>query len=243
MGESKAFFVKEVVPFLEKKPDAATAEALLPRWLEWTRRLFEALQEGEVFPLIDLWRMGVLDSRISSLCVINSTTTTPVSLVLDLLLPPSAPSKEVTAIARPLLITSIRLLTNAFSSLPLATLLLSPATTPSFSSTTITLSPRDRLTRVLVDVLLAQDASVRAAAAGLAFNVASLRHRRKSAYPPSEAPSEVVGADGEEEEGDWTLELVIAIVEAIRLEDKSEDVGESLSLSLSLSFSTTVKTI
>lgn len=75
---------------------------------------------------------------------------------------------------------------------------------------------------MLVEVLLHEDAGIRGAAAALAFNISGVRHRKSGGVGKGEEEVEI------EEEGDWVLELVIALVEAVRMEEKSEDVGEFL---------------
>jgi hypothetical protein len=80
---------------------------------------------------------------------------------------------------------------------------------------------RDDLTGFLVANLLNEDASVRTAAASLAFNVAaSLQARRVKKVQDGE-----ISTSFGDEDGDWEVELVSVIVEAIERE-QSEEVGK-----------------
>jgi hypothetical protein len=219
-SEILPFLRIQLVPFLETKtfPSTTTLDTLLSTFLAHTSTLFSVLPTESLFPLLDLWRIACLHPQTSSyLSLLPPSAPFHLfpSLLHQLLLnsPPTLP--------KPLLLTSLRLLANAFASLPLAALLLSPthpAPPPSSDTaapaSTPTSTPRQILTTVLVELLLAEDASVRSAAAGLAFNVVGFRHRRGAA----------TATNGDEEEADWSLELGIAILESIKMETKSEDV-------------------
>jgi desumoylating isopeptidase 1 len=85
---------------------------------------------------------------------------------------------------------------------------------------------------VLVPGLLSEDAAVRTSAASLAFNVAGWMQRGRVGR------EEGGGGEGvreDEEDGEWEVEMVSAVVEAIERETNSEDVGGwTLSFCLSL---------
>lgn len=84
---------------------------------------------------------------------------------------------------------------------------------------------RDDLTSFLITNLLNEEASVRTAAASLAFNVAaSIQQTRVNTIRDG-----LIGAS-DEGDGDWEVELISAIVEAIQREE-SEEVGKFFSFS------------
>jgi hypothetical protein len=108
------------------------------------------------------------------------------------------------------ILTVLRMLSNAFSNPTLTRVLLSGQT-------------RKDVTMLLVATLLHEDAAVRTAAASLAFNVAAyLQMGRVDMVKAGNS-----GAEGVEEDGDWEVEMVSAVVEAIDREKGSEEVGKS----------------
>ena len=116
-------------------------------------------------------------------------------------------SQEAPATVRPYMLTTLRFLSNAFSSDQLARVLLS--------------AKRTAVTALLVSSLLHADASVRTAAASLAFNVASfLQKGRLEAVRARYGPF-----TGSDDEGEWEVELVSAVLEGIANEKQSEDIG------------------
>lgn len=216
-AEAKRLIEAEVVPFLQTKALAPgrTLEALVTAFAAQTDLLRQHLALDDVFPLYDLWRVALLDPKVCSLATLlsptSSSSTKPLlHIFTDLFaLPPAPPRAYV--------LTVLRLVANAFSFLGLALLLVSPS------------SPaRTAFTALLVDSLLSPDESVKSAAAAIAFNVASVRHRSAAGAkgPAAVAVSTAQAEAGGEEEGDWALEIVFAVLEAIKNEQKKEDVRE-----------------
>ncbi|KAH8114642.1 DUF862-domain-containing protein [Phellopilus nigrolimitatus] len=232
-GEADRTRVKKVlsgsvIPFLKTRNDMklkATAPSvdmtkkLCEDWAGVTSILMKALPQSQLFPLVDLWRVGLLDNSISSWCASASVNTNAVNPVLQLL----DYAATSTSLPKPTLLTTLRLLSNSFENIALARTLLNAAVSGSTSS------PRQTLTLLLVPSLLHEDAGVRTAAASLAFNVAA--HYQK---PRVDALKNGRGGDrpNEEGEGDWEVEVVSAIVEALRMETASEDVVHRLTAAL-----------
>jgi hypothetical protein len=77
---------------------------------------------------------------------------------------------------------------------------------------------------VLVQTLLHQDRLVRVAAASLAFNVGAWVQKGRVARIKGEGV--VDGIREGEEDGEWEVELVSAVAEALAGEEESEDAGE-----------------
>lgn len=205
---------ERVVPLLEGK---ITGEIERKQaYEEWTRvtiDLVQSLKPEETFPIIDLWRIGLLQpSIIAPLALSLSPTSSTTEAITPIFsLAASTLSSMGADTPKPFLLTVLRFATNLLASLPLANLILS---TSSLVQT--------HLISIFVDSLLHPDASVRSTAAGLAINLANWRHR--SAKAATRAPEEA-------DEQDWEVEVLSAIVEAIGKE-ADEDVSHRLLVAL-----------
>ncbi|TCD70510.1 hypothetical protein EIP91_002855 [Steccherinum ochraceum] len=192
----------------------APTPQLLTKWTEATKTLLNALAPNQLFPLTDMWRLAILDETIANWCATSSgTSNDPVQAILLKAL--STLSKpEAQATARPYLLTTLRLFSNAFSADPLARSVMS--------------AKRTTVTSLLVSSLLHADASVRTAAASLAFNVSAFVQKgRLEAVRTQYGPFA-----GSEEEGEWEVEMISAVLEAIANEVQSEDIVHRLTASL-----------
>lgn len=126
----------------------------------------------------------------------------PIQLLLD----QGLTNIKQAAPARNYTLTLLRLLSNVFAS-------------PSFASA---VARHKALTAILINGLLHEDALVRTAAASLAFNVAAFVQKERleqvrQKYGPF--------AKSDEDE-EWEVELVSAVLQAIRNEMQSEAIGE-----------------
>jgi len=197
-------------------------------WSDMTNALILALPPSELFPLVDLWRLAILDGGIAKALTPSSTTehrsvvANIQSRVTDLVNNNSTSATgTATEVSRPLLLTTLRLSTNAFAH---------PAPALSSSQSYRLQSPTIPL---VVAGLLHSDAGVRTAAASLAFNVAAIRHaplrRGKDAYW-----EKVAVVSGGDSEGEGDVELVCALLEALEREVESEEVVHRLTASLAL---------
>ncbi|THH11667.1 hypothetical protein EW145_g508 [Phellinidium pouzarii] len=195
-------------------------------WAETTSILVKALPATQLFPLIDIWRLGLLDNSISTWCasasvapsLLNATNANPVLLLLEY-------AASSISLPKPTLLTTLRLLSNVFDNSTLARIIINPITSSSAQP------PRQLLTALLILSLLHDDASVRTAAASLAFNVAVHFERpRVEALRTGRRGEDIPGE--ESGEGDWEVEMVSAIIEALRTETANEDVVHRLTASL-----------
>ncbi|THH31475.1 hypothetical protein EUX98_g2727 [Antrodiella citrinella] len=191
---------------------------LLTKWAEVTKILMNALPPTQLFPLIDMWRLALLDETVSNWCATSAgTSADPIqAILLKALTALSNPDAQTAS--RPYILTTLRLFSNAFSNDALARSILS--------------IKRTTVTTLLVTSLLHADASVRTAAASLAFNVAAFLQKGrieavKARYGPFPAG---------DEEGEWEVELVSAVLEAIANEVKSEDIGAFAAACVDLSW-------
>lgn len=194
-----------------KSKSRATPGLLVP-WARVTATLADALQLSELFPLVDMWRLALLDPSASSWCASLAIKDSPDPIAIFL-------AKAISALAtsdapRNYILTILRMLSNAFSNPALTRALLSGQT-------------RKDVTILVVTTLLHDDAAVRTAAASLAFNVAAYLQKGRVDKVSSS------GVEGMEEDGDWEVEMVSAVTEAIDREKGSEEVGKSSTFSFS----------
>ncbi|KAF8517353.1 thioredoxin family protein [Hysterangium stoloniferum] len=227
-SKAKNVLTQRVVPFLRARfsptctsPMHPSAD-LLRQWSASTVTLAHALPAHEIFPLVDFWRLGLLDTHISSWAAAGDAGID----IVEILLKKAIAALDIASPSpRNLLLTTLRLLANCFANPILARHILSPIS-PN--------SPRERLTALLVPTLLHTDAPVRTAAASLAFNIAAHQQRPlveavKNGRKGDDVPDNAEG----EGQGDWEVEVVSAVVEALRKEE-NEDVVHRLTASLAL---------
>ncbi|TFK52400.1 DUF862-domain-containing protein [Heliocybe sulcata] len=188
-----------------KKPahNVLATTVLLNKWAEVTSALSEALTPAELFPLADLWRLALLDEGIGGWA--STANNDPVTLLLPRT--DSTPPRNYTLVV-------LRMLSNAFATVSLARKVTGTAL-------------REQLTAFLVRTLLHDDVAVRTAAASLAFNVAAYLQKIRVEKVRSGRSVEVDGGDG-----DWEVEVVSAVVEAISQEKQSEEVVHRLTACL-----------
>lgn len=199
---------KQVVPILEGKDVAAPD--VVDKWTAATASLLQSLKPAEVFPVVDLWRLGLLNDAVAQILRRRiGGLSDPIALILALTA--RELKQGVAATPRPLLLTTLRLETNLLAPLPLAT---------------AALARPDNLLSVLVEALLHPDVGVRKAAADVAVNAAAWRHRvRETTSQTPDAPE--VGGE------DWETELLSALIEAIGREDDA-DTGHRLLVAAAL---------
>lgn len=160
-----------------------------------TRALFSALSPAELFPLVDLWRVAILDERVSTYSKAKSS---PADLIFSHVVQLLEAESTTSPVPRALLLTTLRLAANASTSF-------SPNSTS--------------VTQLIIPTLLHPDAAVRSAAASVAFNVGAVR-----AVPlRADYWAEVERRESRGEGAD--VESVCAVLEALEREGESEDVG------------------
>ncbi|KAL1760409.1 PPPDE putative peptidase domain-containing protein [Schizophyllum commune] len=197
----------------QRQPNGATSHvtaqpAALTAWTSATSTLASVLPAEALFPLADLWRLVILDPSAGTWCAsaIASNSPDPITTLLR--------AHQKDPAARNLLLTTLRLLANAFAHSTLGRTLVSGAT-------------RGEFTAALVPALLHEHAGVRTAAASVAFNAAAALQKARVESVRSGGGGY---ADGEDE--DWEIEMVSAVVEALDKERSSEDVDHRLTACL-----------
>lgn len=200
----KARFSTASSPKLGPSPSGA----VLVQWAEITRALSTSLSAAQLFPLVDLWRLAILDSAVGAFCASSAgDTSDPIQMLLVKGLTTLGQSDPT---ARNYVLTLLRLFSNTFATPALARSVLS------------VVGKRKGVTSLLVSSLLHADAPVRTAAASLAFNVAACVQKERleavrTRYGPFAAS---------EDDGDWEVEVVSAVLEALQNEVQSEDISE-----------------
>ncbi|KAL4258141.1 DeSI family protein [Pleurotus pulmonarius] len=173
-----------------------------------TSTLAGALPADQLFPLVDMWRLALLDARVGTF-VSTRGEDNPISVFLAKLSTSNDSNNANDASTRNYVLVLLRLLANAFASPDLARRMMQPS--ESMNGVVGGMGGlRDAWTPLLVGALLHADPGVRTAAASLAFNAA--------------ATDDSAGADDSE----WALELASALVEAIERETTNEDVVHRL---------------
>lgn len=185
----------------------SATQAILIAWSQSTLALTAALPPASLFPLVDLWRLALLDPNVSKWASPTSASD-PISIFMTKAAEALQDTDRASSL-RNFILTVLRLLSNAFASPVLAQKLLLHET-------------KKTMTAVLVPSLLHADGAVRTAAASLAFNVAGIIQKGRIANVRQGSSSEAVVEDE-----DWELELVSAVVEALDRERASEEVGET----------------
>ncbi|WVQ80342.1 hypothetical protein IAT38_002447 [Cryptococcus sp. DSM 104549] len=197
----------EVVPVLQgTKTFASIPEQrqFLERFIQASDSIISVLQPTDCFPIIDLWRVALLQPSLPSLLALRISTNTPASppspLTTIFTLSSSAFSSASGSVPKPFILTLCYFIFNLLSSSDLANLVLThDAHSPL----------REKLVQAVTEGLLHPDVKVRQCAAGAAFNVGVWR--------------QVSRGNGEETpQVDWEVEMVSGLVEAIERETDEE---------------------
>lgn len=204
-AQVKQALAKTVIPFL--KASSATPSPPQPpttpfnSWSALAASLVSNLPISNLFPLVDIWRIALLNPKFSEWSSTKGASKNTISLLLSKTL-------ESKGAPRNYQLTVIRMLSNAFSNTNLAR--------------ECVVSMRNNLTSLLVSALLHEDVAVRTAAASLAFNVIGYLQKLRL----EKMKTRHNGVDPEED-AEWEVEIVSAILEVIKQENTSGDLGKS----------------
>lgn len=227
-AQAKEVLRGQVVPYLKARfapatngtkstPLPSATSALLVPWAAATTTLAGALPTDALFPLVDMWRLAVLDSAVAT-WLAAAPGAGPVGVLARIARDALAQSTQDKG-TRNYVLTTLRLLANAFGSAALARGLLSGP------------GADGEVLGTLVPALLHADAVVRTAAASLAFNAAASVQRARVAAGAGlggTTASSVNDADAAAAaDEDWQVELASALVEALKRES-GEDVVHRL---------------
>ncbi|KAH8998488.1 DUF862-domain-containing protein [Lactarius akahatsu] len=188
--------------YAEKSKATATSPKVVAAFGRTVTALVAELPAASLFPLLDVWRLAILEPTIAQV------TLAPLVQVLG--------STDASS-PRATLLTLLRLTTNGLGT-SLSRSLLSDD------------RARAALTGVLVQTLLHPDRLVRVAAASLGFNVGAWVQKGRIAR--ARGDDVVNGLREGEEDGEWEVELVSAVAEALANEEESEDAVHRLTATL-----------
>ena len=202
-AQVKQTLSKTVLPFLKAStatPARQPQSTSFDHWPALTLALAANLQPNELFPLVDIWRIALLNASFAAWTATKKVQEGPLHRFVDKAL-------QAEDAPRSYLLTVLRMLTNAFSNRVLAREMI--------------LFAREGMTKVLVDALLHDDATVRTAAASLGFDVAAYLQRLRVDKAKTRDDSRSA-----EENEEWELEIVVAVLGAVEQETSSEETGE-----------------
>ena len=184
---------------------------MLTGWTDASKTLISTLPTEQLFPLVDLWRIGFLSPMVGS-WVLEEHVSTPgatpgiISGFLN--------KAQFKPLPRSFVLTLLKCFSNAFGALALSQQLLAAGLL------------REKLTDLAISQLLEEDNLVRATAASLIFNIASsTQARRVDAGKNNFIPQIHTEVDVE-----WEIEVVSAVIEGIRREESEEIREFSVSL-------------
>lgn len=198
-------FLKFQIPSSGKstvKPLSSLAPMLV-KWTDASKTLISALPAEQLFPVVDLWRIGFISTPVG-VWVSGELASAPgiTSSIIDEFLRKTEPKP----LPRSFIRTLLKCLSNAFGVSSLSRRLLTPGPL------------RDKLTDLAISQLLEEQTQIRTAAASLLFNIAScVQTQRGEMGEDDSIPQFHAGLDAE-----WEVEVVSAVIEGIRREESEE---------------------
>jgi hypothetical protein len=217
LGVEEKARIKETIesatlPFLKLqilpsgKSTVKPLSSLAPMLTEWTdasKTLISVLPAEQLFPVVDLWRLGFLSTTVGT-WVSEELVGTPgatSSIISEFLY-----KTELKPLPRSFVVTLLKCFSNAFGAPALSQRLLAPGPL------------REKLTDLAISQLLEEDNLVRTTAASLVFNIASSTQAQRADTAKNYfVPQAPTGADVE-----WEIEVVSAVIEGIRREESEE---------------------
>ncbi|KAG1776191.1 PPPDE putative peptidase domain-containing protein [Suillus placidus] len=203
--DTRQILAKNIIPYLKARGSSSPSNISFEPWKDATTSLATNLSAGELFPIADMWRVALLKPAV---CGWSATKLGPESPILVLLSKAEGAPRSYT-------LTLLKMISNAFANKVIARELL--------------LSSRSSITAVLVAALLHDDATVRLAAASLAFNMAAHLQRLRIEKVRGSVEGDDVG-----ENEDWDVEMTSALLEVIEREKANEEIVYRLTASLAL---------
>lgn len=236
-ADIKAILSTSIIPALKRRfPAAASSDkatslssAFGQQFAQVTQALLGTLAPADVYPLVDLWRIAILDPSVSSWVAESTSRPDAISSDVTAMIFQYVQKHQTGDVPRTLLLTTLRLANNCFASDVLQRHIL----TPSATSTSPT-APRALLTSILIPALLHEDSATRMAAASLAFNFGYSVQKPLMEKAKQRGPSR--GSDGIDGDGEWEVEIVSALIEALQRETQKEDVGKLFAPMAQLAF-------
>ncbi|KAG2123341.1 PPPDE putative peptidase domain-containing protein [Suillus cothurnatus] len=202
---TKQILAKNIIPYLKARGSSLPSTISFEPWKDATTSLATNLSAGELFPVADMWRVALLEPAV---CGWSATKIGPESPIFVLLSKAEGAPRNYT-------LTLLKMISNAFANKVIARELL--------------ISSRSSITALIVAALLHDDATVRLAAASLAFNMAAHLQRLRVEKVRGNVEGDDVG-----ENEDWDVEMTSALLEVIEREKANEEIVHRLTASLAL---------
>jgi len=193
---TKQILAKNIIPYLKARGSSLPSTISFEPWKDATTSLATNLSAGELFPVADMWRVALLEPAV---CGWSATKIGPESPIFVLLSKAEGAPRNYT-------LTLLKMISNAFANKVIARELL--------------ISSRSSITALIVAALLHDDATVRLAAASLAFNMAAHLQRLRVEKVRGNVEGDDVG-----ENEDWDVEMTSALLEVIEREKANEEIG------------------
>jgi hypothetical protein len=210
-AEIKVIINDRIAPYLRarlvkgKVTERPAAPTMLASWSEASTILINSAPVDNLFPVVDLWRLLVLDPITGTWAASQPNFDThPLSLLLAI------PLGQKALCPRNYLLTLLRLFSNVFASPPIAQRFVVGA-------------QKQKLTELVVQTLLHDDTLVKNASASLIFNLAAVVQNNRVKSVRGEKIQIVT-----DESEDWEVEMISAIVEALRRDNGNEEFGTCL---------------
>jgi hypothetical protein len=185
----KAFHTSQCLPL----------HPLFDLWHDVTSSMSWNMPEDQLFPLLDLWRLALLDEKVSAWCADRNGLDSPLGLFL---------SKACKWSSKKYLLTLLRMLSNAFSNRGLGWKIL--------------LSTQKNLAILLEHTLVHEDTDIRKSSSSLAFNIFA---RLQELRTENLCKGDEEGADHLEMEismtllnAEWEASIACAVLAAIEHE-------------------------
>lgn len=236
---ARSTLIDTVLPFLYSLPTTAPMKngnvkpptdlppKLVEGWREATRVAMEVLPAEELFTVLDLWRIGLaLDPIRLAIPFSDQVDEAPSLLAQSLQLASRLSSASPNSrFPRSLVLTFIKLFSNALASTTLANLILNTSL-PAGTTT------RRELTELMVRSLLDEDRVVRMAGAGLVWSAVAYEFR-VTQFAQRDAAESSNGGGGRSRDEEWEIEIASAVLTALGIEENI-DVVHRFTATLSL---------
>lgn len=194
--DTKRILANNIITYLKPRGSSPPPIISFEPWQGVTISLANNLSPGELFPMADIWRVALLQPAVCGWSATKFGLENPIVILLS----------KAEGAPRNYTLVLLRMVSNAFSNKILSRELL--------------LSSRNSITAILVAALLHEDATVRTAAASLAFNMVA--HLQRLRVEKVRGNSD--GDDASENE-DWEVEMTSVVLEAIEREKANEEIG------------------
>lgn len=212
--EARAVLTKVLFPWIHEGLAAGKQKAMTnqdsEKWIDAAQKAIEVLRLCDVFPIVDLVRIAVLDTSQSEYLSSSSQGTKMFDSIF------AKAKADMTLENKATLLTTFRLIGNVLAM---------TSTKPNSKTVQLTrhVSESSDVIALLVFGVLSEDASVRGAAINSTFNRALLQSEGRSLF--INAPNE---NEEQQSESDEEVELICAVLECVEKEQELEKLHRAI---------------